>query len=366
MSTKLLRSIYVSLFIILTFSTIGISQIDSPANLYEQMMRPGEWLNLGLYGLHVTALKIHPENPMILYAGTIPDEFRKQKGKLFKSSDAGITWIECIDDLKVIDIDVDQNNPGTVVVTSAKHKNQPARVYRSIDSGETWQEMNHPLFNRYERPVFLRISPWNSSHYFCATTTSKEKGYLYQSTDMGKSWQDITYRYFEGPPNDIAFNPFNENEIIISIENYSERPPLMRSLDNGKSWKHLWFFADDIARYIKFDPDSINTIHVGLKGKGVYTSYDNASNWTIRRFGLPEGSTTNDVLMLDHGFYTVVGQGAVAEVYYMDARKTEWERIIRTPFGFNPQLEKCGNFVYAGSNGIRVYWRITEETREVE
>ncbi len=81
------------------------------------------WTNMGLNESFQTgALAIHPENPDIVYVGSLGRLWgpNKQRG-LFKTTDGGETWVKVLyvnDATGVIDVQLNPDNPDEMIVAT--------------------------------------------------------------------------------------------------------------------------------------------------------------------------------------------------------------------------------------------------------
>jgi hypothetical protein len=93
--------------------------------------RPGSLLSIGL----------DPLNTQVIYVGGTLDPVSSSGGALFKTTDGGLSWTEITGTISagsVDQIDIPPANPGLVVVRAA------SRLYRSFDTGETWDDITPP------------------------------------------------------------------------------------------------------------------------------------------------------------------------------------------------------------------------------
>jgi photosystem II stability/assembly factor-like uncharacterized protein len=96
--------------------------------------------NRGMIDYRISASTIDPTDSMIIYAGA-------EKGELFKSTNAGVSWNDTSDrhimDLfstpTVVDIFVDPANPKTVYVLT-----EEAGILVSHDAGSSWLKLGRP------------------------------------------------------------------------------------------------------------------------------------------------------------------------------------------------------------------------------
>jgi hypothetical protein len=114
-----------------------------------------EWTSNGPYGVSITSLAIDPITPTTLYAGTtvsypLPSTICRG---LYKSVDAGDTWYEANTGLPAFPW-LGYTEPVTAVFALAIDPTTPttlyaavrfAGVFKSVDGGKSWVEMNTGL-----------------------------------------------------------------------------------------------------------------------------------------------------------------------------------------------------------------------------
>jgi len=136
----------------------------------------------------VQALATEPGDPAVVYAGVIG----KTRG-LYKSSDSGSSW-QRLDALNadVTAVVVDPQDPSTVYVAT---NGGEGSVFKTTDRGTTWQKENAGLrwrvkthtgkWIRTAMPITaLAIDPASPTTLYAATGP---RG-VFRSTDAGKSW----------------------------------------------------------------------------------------------------------------------------------------------------------------------------------
>lgn len=156
-----------------------------------------------------------------------------------------------------------------------------AKVYYTVDSGVTWQEV---YYNENHDSVFpnnVAIHPNNSNKLLIlrGNGPTAVDGGLFISNDAGQTWEE----FLEGNTlKPIAFHPQESNTIYIgtSIGDHDEN--LYRSTDNGATWEIVpinWsdFVLNDINKIV-FNPTNTNNILV-LEENQVLISNDEGQTW---------------------------------------------------------------------------------------
>jgi len=117
------------------------------------------WVNLGLKDTrHISRIVINPKNPKVIYVGALGHAFGSNPARgVYMSSDGGKNWqrVLYIDDRHgVADMDINPQNPNIVYAAMWRFERKPwtftsgnteGGLYKSIDSGLTWNKLSNGL-----------------------------------------------------------------------------------------------------------------------------------------------------------------------------------------------------------------------------
>jgi hypothetical protein len=145
--------------------------------------------DLILMGGRIADIAVHPTNSSVWFVAV-------GSGGVWKTSNAGITWIPVFDDQAVYsigDVTIDPNNPDVVWVgtgenVSGRHVAWGDGVYKSSDSGKTWTNMG---LRDSEHIGNILIDPRDSNVVYVAAegplwNAGGDRG-LYKTTDGGQT-----------------------------------------------------------------------------------------------------------------------------------------------------------------------------------
>jgi Secretion system C-terminal sorting domain len=197
------------------YSTTAQTQICTASGPYMsswQLLGPVDMPNQNM-GL-IDALKQHPTNANIIYAGT-------NNSGLWKTIDGGVNWVCKTDVLRypgmgIMDVQIDQTNPNTIYIATGSRSGFGAGLFKSIDGGNSWlttslsySPSNSTIVTR------IRIDPTNSNILYAITNYD-----VWRSTDAGLNWvsiRTITPNFWM-PLNlaDIEILPANPNVLFVS------------------------------------------------------------------------------------------------------------------------------------------------------
>ncbi|MEW6365475.1 MAG: hypothetical protein AB1714_12685 [Acidobacteriota bacterium] len=165
----------------------------------------------------------------------------KDLGGIFKSSDGGATWKKLVNGLPGrtarIGLDVSRKNPKVVyaIVQSDEGgqtdidalRSKRGGVFRSEDAGETWVRTN-PLNPRSFYFSQIRVDPSNDQRVYVL-------GYaMHVSEDGGKTYREDCFQKVHPDCHALAIDPRDPKRLILGTDG----GPYL-SYDGGKGWAHL-------------------------------------------------------------------------------------------------------------------------------
>jgi photosystem II stability/assembly factor-like uncharacterized protein len=179
----------------------------------------------------VNRLAIHPSQTSILLAGVTNDNFTT--GAIYRSVDAGATWTK-VAPFKALDIAFEPGNPGNAVAGL-----DDGTIAFSRDAGASWSRTSPLIASPSGRSNTARaeIAFARSQPGLVYASIDNEKGELWRSTDSGGTWQKVStpgHLNEQGDyDNAIWVSPIDPNHVVVGgLEIY-------QSLDGGVSFDRI-------------------------------------------------------------------------------------------------------------------------------
>lgn len=247
------------------------------------------WENISdaYFGGSIGAIAVSPSNNNIIYVGggekTVRGNVSHGDG-IWKSLDAGKTWefMGLADSRHICRIRVHPENPDIVYAAVLGHlfgSNQMRGVYRSKDGGKNWERI---LFaNADAGAVDLVFNPQNPRELYASTWRVRRTPYslesggegsaLWKSSDGGDTWQNLSEAKDNGLPKaplgiiGVTVSPVNPERVWAIIE--AKQGGVFRSDNGGKTWRKInserklrqraWYYTRIYA-----DPQNADIVYV--------------------------------------------------------------------------------------------------------
>ena len=248
------------------------------------------WHYIGLpKSEHISRIRIHPENPEIVYVGVIGNLWKPNSERgLYKTNDGGMTWEKILyvsDKAGIGDLILDPNNSRIIYATTWQMKRNgyrmdsggpDSKIFRSYDSGKTWEDISE--FNGL--PSFpwgivgVAISPVNSKRIW--VMVEADNGGLFRSDDGGNNWEKVNsnraLRQRAWYYTRIYADTQNEDKVFVLNVSYGV------STDGGKTFT-LKNAPHGDHHDLWIDPNNNMRMVIADDG-GAQVSNDGGENWS--------------------------------------------------------------------------------------
>ncbi len=269
----------------------------------QQLLKHMRFRNIGPVrgGRVISAVGI-PDDPATYFFGAVA-------GGLWKTSDAGVTWVPIADEFlktgSVSDIAIAPSDPNVIYVgmgesTIRTDVSFGDGVYKSTDGGKTW---NHCGLAETRHIGKVRIHPKNPDIVWVAALghafgSNKERG-IYKSTDGGKNWKQVLFKSKTAGAIDLTFDPRTPDTLYASIwqvyRNFwelssgGEESGIWKSTDGGETWTDITRnqgLPKGLLGKIGLSASPVQAGRVfalveAKEGKGMYRSDDFGTTWTL-------------------------------------------------------------------------------------
>ncbi len=249
------------------------------------------WRNVGLENSgHIGRIYIDPDDSnTVLVAAQGPLWSNGGDRGLYKTTDAGATWtpILQVDEYTgVNEFVVHPQNPMLIVASSYQRRRHVwtminggpgSGLYRSIDGGDTWDEMATGLPTDVMGRIGLAVAPSRPNRLYAIIESDKDSIGIYISEDFGQNWQKQSDAAPTAPfyYNEIFVDP-NDADRVYMMDTYTsvsgDAGKTFSKLGNSKGARHV----DDHDLWI--DPDDSEHLIIGGDG-GIYESWDHGKTW---------------------------------------------------------------------------------------
>lgn len=232
-----------------------------------------------------------PDGPSVTFQATgleqrIVNELKLYNNTLYAATDAGLY-------AKSLSADADWQalglagknvkalvslNTTTLLASTANPSAEEFLLYRSENSGQSWQEVSSDWGNGAPEPI-------NDFAYHAASNTLYACGWgvVGKSTDQGLSWTAI-YGNWQSVATGLAFieiNPANGN-LWTGGQNAIEGFTLAKKTSASEHW-HSWqnlLPSPSVGKSIAFHPSEPGTVLVGGED-GILHSANGGSSWSV-------------------------------------------------------------------------------------
>jgi hypothetical protein len=282
----------------------GVRAQSAPAAAYQDLA----WRMIGPFrGGRTRAVAGVPSMPAVFYVGAV-------NGGVWKTDDAGRTWRAIFDaqpSQSIGAIAVAPADPNIIYVGSGEGLLRPDLsvgngIYRSGDGGHTW---SHLGLTDGQQIAALAVDPKDSRRVFAAVLghpygPNAERG-IYRSLDSGLTWQQVLYKDQDTGGSAVEIDPANPQVVYAALWQARLGPwedknefngtggGLFKSIDGGTSWKKLsaGLPADLTQINIAVAPSVPSRIYAvagttepgdysSAAGLGVFRSDDSGETWT--------------------------------------------------------------------------------------
>ncbi len=271
---------------------------------------------LGPYGGDVRSLAVHAQRPDVFFLGTAD-------GQIYASGNAGQSWSRLVPglnrrELVVDNLAFDPEDPNTVYAATWELKSDRGFLFRSRDSGKSWEEMNLGRYNSTIRA--LAIAPTDPSVMAVGIT----EGVLV-TQDGGRNWDRISrgYRSLYNVES-LAFDPIDSQSLYVGTWHLSWKTPNL-----GKKWQaiHAGMMSDSDVFDLLIQPQDSQTLYASACS-GIYKSVNGGLRWTKLKNGLTTAARRTRALHMDPSDPNRIYAGTTKGLFVTSSGGSRWRRLF--------------------------------------
>lgn len=233
-------------------------------------------VNNGLLNRRVVAMAIDPLTPSIIYVAT-SDFFSTSNQGVYKSTDGGDSWHRRANGMVNTGVPSLAIDPVTPTTLYAGTSGGP--IYKSTDGADSWTPLTSPL----TFPVSMVVDPHVHTTVYAAEFSSA--GGVFRSLDSGATWQSVGVSQTGTNIRSLSVSPLTPG--LLYVDGPSG---VLRSTDGGDSWSPVQFLANFSGKVV-FDPVNASTLYfLGNSSSsfnpGLLKSTNNGQTWVPVNKGL--------------------------------------------------------------------------------
>jgi len=204
-------------------------------------------LDEGVSTPYVFDFRMAPSNHDIMYASTAD-------GRVYKSNDRGRNWYEVSGDLPVDvlglwSLAIHPEDPNTVYVGTGSYTWHTDGIYKTTNSGRTWQKMDLPREGKFISAIVIdKIDPdivYATTGIIdaCMAGSRDELAGVFKTEDGGQTWVEANNGLLERGVSALIIDPRNHNTIYAGTGcvDFEALPggQVYKSYDRGNNWIQL-------------------------------------------------------------------------------------------------------------------------------
>ena len=340
--------------------------VSPGTGMYKSVDGGRSWKAIGLKeSRHIPRIRIHPDNPDIVYAAVMGDLFADSEERgVYRSRDGGAHWERVLfanSRAGAVDLVFDPVNPAVLYASTWNVRRTPydfssggpgSALWKSEDGGDTWASLMEAE-GMPEGPfgiIGVTVSPVDPDRVWAII--ENDNGGVYRSDDAGETWEltnsDRSLRQRAWYYSRIYADTEDVNRVYVMNVAYHV------STDGGRTFKARYAPHGD-HHDLWVAPDDADRLIIGDDG-GAQVSYDAGDSWTTYK-NQPTAQfyrVTTD----DHFPYRIYGAQQDNSAIRIDSRASgrfigedDWESTAGGESAHLAPDPKDNDIVFGGSYG---------------
>lgn len=365
---------------------VGMGERDPRGNfshgdgVYKSVDAGETWSHIGLADTRqIGKIRIHPQDHNLVYVAALGHIYgpNEERG-VFRSTDGGETWEKILyvdEHTGAIDLAMDPNNPRVLYAGFWQVSRTPwsldsggpgSGLYKSVDGGDTWEELSEGLPKGIKGKIGIAVSPVDSDRVY-ALVEAKDGG-VYRSDDAGESWRrvnsDARLRQRAWYYTHIYADTKELNTVYVLNVRF------WKSTNGGSDFDQRIRVPHADNHDLWINPDN-NRIMVNANDGGANVSMDGGESWTEQDM---QPTAQMYHVTVDNQFpYRVYGAQQDNSTISISSQnrignwRNDWYSVGGGESGYIAVHPENPDIVYAGSYGgyLTRYDHETEQTRNI-
>lgn len=319
---------------------------------------------------HIGDILVDPRDSDVVYAASQGPLWASGGDRgLYKTTDGGLTWDRILyvsEDTGIADIVFDAHDPDVIYAASYQRRRHvgmliaggpEGRIFKSSDAGASWVDIMDGIPSVDLGRIALETSPHTSGVVYALVAAQGEESGFFRSDNGGESWTKQSDYIVVDPQyyGEIFADP-NRLGRVCAVD-----VVIHCSADEGVTFERLPLQGVHSDHHeIVFDADDPNYMLVGNDG-GLYETWDMGDNWR-HHDNLPITQFYRVGVSNDRPFYWVYGGtqdngtlgGPSRTRNSVGTRNGDWTRIVGGD-GFQARVDPLEQtIVYGMSQGARI------------
>jgi photosystem II stability/assembly factor-like uncharacterized protein len=273
------------------------------------------WKHAGLPEAgQIGRIVVDPRDPDVAFVAALGHPFgpNPERG-VYRTRDGGVSWDRVLfvsDSTGAVDLSLNPGNPRIIFAGMWRAERKPwtmisgaeeGGIYRSVDSGETWDRLGGGLPEGLVGKTAVTVSPANPDRVWVLIEAPDGQGGVYRSDDGGETWKQVnTDRNLQQRAwyyTHIYADPVDENTV------YALNVNLWKSIDGGLTFHSIQVPHGD-THDLWIHPTDPEVMIIGNDG-GAQVSMNGGASWSTM-YNQPTAEIYR--VFVDEGFpYRVYG-----------------------------------------------------------
>jgi photosystem II stability/assembly factor-like uncharacterized protein len=226
-------------------------------------------INNGLPILEINDVVIDPSTPATVYALANDRTFGPNNG-IYKSTDGGNSWTlkkTGMTNNFPLSLAIDPSTPAILYVGSLG-----GPIFKTTNGADNWAPTGAGAPDFAES---LAVDPHTPATVFAGSSNSN--GGIFRSVDSGATWQSLNVGLLPSINGGVFVSPLTSGLVYANLN-----AGLFKSVDTGNNWTKI----RDVGGKVFFDPVTSSTIYLTSTNEGVLKSTDSGQTWTPMNNGL--------------------------------------------------------------------------------